>query len=231
MQCKKLPLISKKFSNAKSSQKCLDWKEPLRIVYSFSFFLVPLLGERTGRQRPINNNNNSKNNNNSNSNAVASSLHSNIVHGVNFINSFKYNCFNKLGSSWSTNLFYSFIVKVSLPKLTPVVSFNNNLRAALAPISWRQKNTKPNCYLRKAAQNTFVWQWCPKMLVKLTPVDNFINILQAAFALADPESTKRLTAWLSFCAFGICTPKSCLYNLYEIDPWSQSYNQYFTSFS
>ncbi len=30
-----------------------------------------------------------------------------------------------------------------------------------------------------------------KMLVKLTPVVNFINILQADFALIDPESVKK----------------------------------------
>ena len=32
-----------------------------------------------------------------------------------------------------------------------------------------------------------------KMWMKVTPIVNFINVLQAAFERADPESTKRLT--------------------------------------
>ncbi len=47
---------------------------------------------------------------------------------------------------------------------------------------------------------------------------NFINVLLAAFALADPRSVKRLTTWLSFCAFSICSRKSWSKNIDEIVP-------------
>jgi hypothetical protein len=51
-----------------------------------------------------------------------------------------------------------------------------------------------------------------KMLMKLTAVGvNFINILQAAFSHADPESAKNVTVWsaLLFYAFGTYKRKSC----------------------
>ena len=49
-----------------------------------------------------------------------------------------------------------------------------------------------------------------KMLVKLTPGVNFTNVLQAAFTLADPESTKKAAQLDSlFCAFGVCMRKIC----------------------
>jgi len=40
-------------------------------------------------------------------------------------------------------------------------------------------------------QNTFVQKASYKMLVKLTPGVDFINILRVAFTLADPKSSKR----------------------------------------
>jgi hypothetical protein len=51
----------------------------------------------------------------------------------------------------------------------PGVNFTNILRAALAPIFFCQKITKPNCNLRKATQNIFVQKDASKMLVKLIP--------------------------------------------------------------
>jgi len=43
------------------------------------------------------------------------------------------------------------------------------------------------------------------------PSVNFMNILQAAFTCADPESAKKDSQVVSlFCAFGICGRKSCL---------------------
>jgi len=40
---------------------------------------------------------------------------------------------------------------------------------------------------------------------------NFINILQAAFMLVDPESVKNtVKSSVSIYAFGICAPKSCM---------------------
>jgi len=53
--------------------------------------------------------------------------------------------------------------------------------------------------------------------MKLTPGVNFINILQAAFACADPESAKKeLQLDRLFCSFGICA--HLLKNVDEIDP-------------
>ncbi len=45
----------------------------------------------------------------------------------------------------------------------------------------RKKITKPNCNERKGAQNTFVQKITCKMLMKLTPRVNFINVLLAVF--------------------------------------------------
>jgi hypothetical protein len=58
-----------------------------------------------------------------------------------------------------------------------------------------------------------------KMLMKLTPGVNFINILHKAFTCTDPNSTKNTLKPLVFCAFGICLHKY-LYklNVGEIDP-------------
>ncbi len=66
-----------------------------------------------------------------------------------------------------------------------------------------------------------------KMLMKLTAVVNFINVQQAAFACTDPKVHKKLTIWLSFCAFGICGRKSCSYNVEEIDPWCKKMQSFF----
>ena len=47
---------------------------------------------------------------------------------------------------------------------------------------------------------------------------DFINILQAAFACADPESEKNsVKSSVSFHAFGIFSHKSCLWKVDEID--------------
>jgi len=43
-----------------------------------------------------------------------------------------------------------------LVKLTPGVNFITILQAAFAPLFLHQKITKPNCYYRKAVQNTFL---------------------------------------------------------------------------
>ena len=57
-----------------------------------------------------------------------------------------------------------------------------------------------------------------RMLVKLTPGANFINVLQAAFTLTDPKSIKKLLdLTVFFCAFGICERKSCSQKVDEID--------------
>jgi hypothetical protein len=49
---------------------------------------------------------------------------------------------------------------------------------------------------------------------------NFINILWAAFAHADPKSAKNSDNLnVFFWAFGICTSKSCSQNIDEIDPY------------
>ncbi len=46
---------------------------------------------------------------------------------------------------------------------------------------------------------------------------NFTNIIQAAFALVDPKSVKNTDkSSLLFYTFGLCTRKSCTYNVDEI---------------
>ncbi len=57
-----------------------------------------------------------------------------------------------------------------------------------------------------------------KMLMKLTPGVNFINVLHFT------KVQKRQSTCQSFCAFGICRHKSCLYQIDEIDTWSQFRN-------
>jgi len=47
-----------------------------------------------------------------------------------------------------------------------------------------------------------------KMLMKLTPGVIFINILWATFMRADNKKFSQVVS--IFCAFGICTSKSCL---------------------
>ncbi len=61
------------------------------------------------------------------------------------------------------------------------------------------------------------------------PGVNFINNLQAAFAHADPKSAKRLTTWLPFCTFGICTCKSC--SKMVLTPEDQVTKMYFCGIS
>jgi len=62
-------------------------------------------------------------------------------------------------------------------------SFINILQAAFEPIFFRQNIIEPNYYNIKTAQNTFA-QTKPhiKMLMKLTPGFNFINVLRAHFS-------------------------------------------------
>jgi hypothetical protein len=50
------------------------------------------------------------------------------------------------------------------------------------PISFFQKITNIGCKFIKAVKNAFHEKAACKMLERLTPVVNFINILQAAFA-------------------------------------------------
>jgi hypothetical protein len=58
------------------------------------------------------------------------------------------------------------------------------------------------------------------MLVKLTPVFNFINILHKTFTHADPKVVKiKSSCQYLFCDFGIWAHKSCSYNVGEIDTW------------
>jgi len=60
------------------------------------------------------------------------------------------------------------------------------------------------------------------MLMKLAPGVNFINVLTAGFACADPESIKNtVKSSVSFYAFGKYVGKSCLLNIDEIDTCSR----------
>jgi len=59
-----------------------------------------------------------------------------------------------------------------------------------------------------------------KILVKLTPVVSFTNILCAASTHVDLKSSKKYSQAVSlFCAFEICAWKRCLKNVGEVDTW------------
>jgi len=59
------------------------------------------------------------------------------------------------------------------------VNFINILQAAFAPIFLLQKIAKPNCNKKKASQNE---KGLLKMLMKLNPEVDFINILRCNFS-------------------------------------------------
>ncbi len=52
----------------------------------------------------------------------------------------------------------------------------------LVPYPVAKKIANPNCKSRKTLQTTLVQKPVCKMLIKLTPIVNFTNILQAAFS-------------------------------------------------
>ena len=61
---------------------------------------------------------------------------------------------------------------------------------------------------------------------------NFTNILLTAFVHVDSKSVKNtVKSLVSFYAFGIYKPKSCMYNVDEIDPWCQFHQYLMSSFS
>jgi len=55
-----------------------------------------------------------------------------------------------------------------------------------------------------------------KRFVKFSPVVNIINILQAAFAHADPKCAKTVKSSVSLCTFGTYVRKSLESNVDEI---------------
>ncbi len=63
------------------------------------------------------------------------------------------------------------------------------------------KNNKAKCNQRKAAEETFVQKRRAKVLIKLTPGSNFINVLCTAFRCVVPKSVKKLRTSLSFLCF------------------------------
>jgi hypothetical protein len=67
------------------------------------------------------------------------------------------------------------------------------------------------------------------MLMKLTTVVNFINVLQAAFACQSRKSKKDSQKMLVFfCAFQIWTCKSCSSNVAEIETsWGRFQQTFF----
>jgi len=74
-----------------------------------------------------------------------------------------------------------------------------------------EKNYKANETREKLLNLLFYKKCTRKMLTKLTPGVNFINILRTAFALVDPESVKNtVKSPVSFYAFGIYKRKSCM---------------------
>ncbi len=68
-----------------------------------------------------------------------------------------------------------------------VVNFTNILRAAFAPAFFQQKIVKS---YRKVWRNTLEQKAAHKMLLRLTPGLDFINVLRTAFALVDPKSVR-----------------------------------------
>jgi len=61
------------------------------------------------------------------------------------------------------------------------------------PIFWRKKKFKLKAQLCNFWWQNFICKLGRKMLMKLMPGVNLINILYTAFAPADPKSVKRYT--------------------------------------
>ncbi len=71
------------------------------------------------------------------------------------------------------------------------INFTNIFWAAFAPKSFRQKITKPNYIQIVAAQITFVWKSCCKILVKLTP--GMSNVFELTCLLINEFSSSIIT--------------------------------------
>jgi len=113
-------------------------------------------------------------------------------------------------------------------KRRPGVNFTNFLRAAFTLLG--PKIAKWHCWLDclfahlgsrrvKAVRRT---------LMKLSPGVNFINVLRAVFMHTVSKAQKDSEAISLFWAFGICSHKSCSWNVDEIDPWDQ-FNQHIST--
>jgi len=82
------------------------------------------------------------------------------------------------------------------------------------------------CQVEVLFENPIDSQNCRRLRCYLSPHQmtitwvDFTNILQAAFTHADPKSVKKTDKLpVFFCAFGIRTHKSCLWNVDEIVTW------------
>ncbi len=90
---------------------------------------------------------------------------------------------------------FRFLGQNKFTGLAPVDNFTNILQAAFAPISNVSKNYKAKMEWESsiffALLGSALEKTVSKMLVKLTPVLNFINFLWAAFMHADPKNVKK----------------------------------------
>ncbi len=84
-------------------------------------------------------------------------------------------------------LWKTFCLFVCIPSR---VNFINILCSIFLPISFHQKITKPKCS-REKLQEALLYEKCvSKMLMKLTPCFNFINILHTIFLYKSLFKTK-----------------------------------------
>jgi len=84
----------------------------------------------------------------------------------------------------------------------------HSINSFYAPRSWMHKKESQQCHLALLGPTSV--KAAHKMLVKMTPGLNFINILLTAFTPADPRSVKKtVKSSVSFYAFGIYEHKSC----------------------
>jgi len=76
-------------------------------------------------------------------------------------------------------------------KQTILVNFTNILRAAFLLISFRQKNTHKLCQVFFELLGSASAKAAHRILLKLTPGLNFINISLKAFTLVGPKIAKQ----------------------------------------
>jgi len=77
--------------------------------------------------------------------------------------------------------------------MMPRVNFINILHALILPKSFSQKITKPKCNREKLCKALLYKKHEGKMLMKLAPGVNFINVLQAAFFACRSQKRQKIT--------------------------------------
>ncbi len=124
---------------------------------------------------------------------------------------------------------YNFVASPGNFLLLHLVSISSIFYAKLlqAQISNAQKDSQVNAVFFALLRPTWV-KALHKMLMKLTPGVNFTNIfMQSFYSWGSQKRKKTFKSSMSFALFGICSSKSCFWNIGEIDPCRRSYVTFF----